>query len=172
MGTSIILGVKIHHNEMHDGTVISLTALGLGGVNAGCGFVSCDVKVGSRVERKAQMREQIDRASGEHITAGTSATFQPKLVGKSCGYSRLRYSRANREIDNVGSTNWGLVPWECEAGGVFRLSKRAFVAVDTTISTRPLTREGVMDKGITRNKCIPRIRARSSRRTARKAAQP
>jgi len=41
-----------------------------------------------------------------------------------------------------------------EAGGVLRLSKRAFVAVDTTISTRPLTRERVKDKGITRNNCI------------------
>ena len=71
-----------------------------------CGFVSCDVKVGSRVERKAQTREQIDRASGVYITAGTSATFHPKLVGKSCGFSRLRYNRANGEIDNVGSTNW------------------------------------------------------------------
>jgi hypothetical protein len=55
---------------------------------------------------------------------------------------------------------------------VLRLSKRAFVAVDTTISTRPLTRESVKDKGITaRNNCIPRIWTRSSRCTVRKAAQ-
>ena len=55
---------------------------------------------------------------------------------------------------------------------MLRLSKRAFVAVDTTISTRPLTRESVKDKGITaRNICIPRIWTRSSRCTVRKAAQ-